>query len=116
MSEDRILQQFNINELAGATGLILGGISGLLVVIFKSRCYCKMNLCKLCFCERKPPVEKEEQDSDEEDKKDKDKNKKDNKKDKNKKDKNKNEIPDEENLIPTTSKDKKDDDNIIDNP
>jgi hypothetical protein len=111
MSEDRILQQFNINELAGATGLILGGISGLLVVIFKSRCYCKMNLCKLCFCERKPPVEKEEQDSDEEDKK-KDKDKK----DKNKKDKNKNEIPDEENLIPTTSKDKKQDENIIDNP
>jgi hypothetical protein len=104
MAEERILQQFNINELAGATGLILGGISGLLVVIFKSRCYCKMNLCKLCFCERKPPVDKEEEDSDEEDKKDKDKNKKD-------KDKNK---PDEENLIPTISKDKKDDNNIID--
>ena len=109
MSEDRILQQFNINELAGATGLILGGISGLLVVIFKSRCYCKMNLCKLCFCERKPPVDKVEDDSDEEDKKDK------NKKDKNKKDKNKNEISDEENLIPTISKDKKQDENIIDN-
>ena len=104
MAEERILQQFNINELAGATGLILGGISGLLVVIFKSRCYCKMNLCKLCFCERKPPVDKEEEDLDEEDKKDKDKNKKD-------KDKNK---PDEENLIPTISKDKKDDNNIID--
>jgi len=104
MAEERILQQFNINELAGATGLILGGISGLLVVIFKSRCYCKMNLCKLCFCERKPPVDKEEEDSDEEDKKDKDKNKKDKEKDK----------PDEENLIPTISKDKKDDNNIID--
>ena len=39
-----ILQQFNINELAGATGLILGALGGLLAVIWKSRCHCKMNL------------------------------------------------------------------------
>jgi hypothetical protein len=55
-----LLQSFNINELAGATGLILGGVSGLLVVIFKSRCYCKFRVgcndqCSLCMCERKPP-------------------------------------------------------------
>jgi len=55
-----ILQEFNINELAGATGLILGAVSGILVVIFKSRCYCKFRLgCSdnfnLCMCERKPP-------------------------------------------------------------
>jgi hypothetical protein len=59
MSEG-LLQSFNINELAGATGLILGGVSGLLVVIFKSRCYCKFRIgcndqCSLCMCERKPP-------------------------------------------------------------
>jgi len=59
MSEG-LLQSFNINELAGATGLILGGISGLLVVIFKSRCYCKFRVgcndnCSICMCERKPP-------------------------------------------------------------
>lgn len=107
MAEDRLIQQFNINELAGATGLVLGAISGLLLTIWKSRCYCKMNLCKLCFCERKPPPESQ-LDSDEElDKK------KDNKKDNNKKDKDK-EKPDEENLIPTNSKDIKKDDNIID--
>jgi hypothetical protein len=107
MAEDRLIQQFNINELAGATGLVLGAISGLLLTIWKSRCYCKMNLCKLCFCERKPPPESQ-LDSDEElDKKT------DNKKDKDK-DKEK---PDEEKLIPTNSKDiKKDDNNIIDNP
>ncbi len=50
-----ILQQFNINELAGATGLILGALGGLLAVIWKSRCHCKMNLCYICQCERKPP-------------------------------------------------------------
>jgi len=50
-----ILQEFNINELAGATGLILGAIGGILAIIFKSRCYCRLNLCYLCFCERKPP-------------------------------------------------------------
>ena len=31
-----ILQEFNINELAGATGLILGALGGLLAVIWKS--------------------------------------------------------------------------------
>ena len=66
MSENGlILQQFNINELAGATGLILGAIGGLLAVIWKSRCYCRMNLCYLCFCERKPPPDKNDS-SDEE--------------------------------------------------
>ena len=60
MSDTGLLQSFNINELAGATGLILGGVSGLLVVIFKSRCYCKFRVgcndnCSLCMCERKPP-------------------------------------------------------------
>jgi len=77
-----ILQQFNINELAGATGLILGALGGILAIIFKSRCYCRLNLCYLCFCERKPPPDPEvnNDSSDEEklvpdkkDKKDKDK-------------------------------------------
>ena len=79
MSEG-LLQSFNINELAGATGLILGGVSGLLVVIFKSRCYCKFRVgcndnCSLCMCERKPPPEPtNNDDTDDED------NKKNNKK------------------------------------
>lgn len=60
MTDTGLLQSFNINELAGATGLILGGVSGLLVVIFKSRCYCKFRVgcndsCSICMCERKPP-------------------------------------------------------------
>lgn len=64
------MEQFNINELAGATGLILGAVSGILVVIFKSRCFCKFRIgfsddCSLCMCERKPPpdnIESEEDD------------------------------------------------------
>jgi hypothetical protein len=83
-----ILQQFNINELAGATGLILGALGGLLAVIWKSRCHCKMNLCYICQCERKPPPDNPNEDS-----------------------------SDEENVIPKDTKkddDKKDDDNIID--
>ena len=61
-----ILQQFNINELAGATGLILGALGGLLAVIWKSRCHCKMNLCYICQCERKPPPLENPDESDEE--------------------------------------------------
>ncbi len=69
------MEQFNINELAGATGLILGAVSGILVVIFKSRCYCKFRVgfndkCSLCMCERKPPpdntAESEEEEKKEE--------------------------------------------------
>ena len=66
------MEEFNINELAGATGLILGAVSGILVVIFKSRCYCKFRIgCSdkfnLCMCERKPPPDvkdSEEEDND----------------------------------------------------
>jgi hypothetical protein len=61
MSESQApMEQFNINELAGATGLILGAVGGILAIIFKSRCYCKFRIgCSdkynLCMCERKPP-------------------------------------------------------------
>ena len=55
----QLLQAFNINELAGATGLILGALGGLLAIIWKSRCHCRMNLCYLCQCERRPPPDAE---------------------------------------------------------
>lgn len=65
------MEEFNINELAGATGLILGAVSGILVVIFKSRCYCKFRIgisdkYNLCMCERKPPPDPKQEDSEEE--------------------------------------------------
>lgn len=61
------MEKFNINELAGATGLILGAVSGILVVIFKSRCYCKFRVgfndkCSICMCERKPPPDPNDSD------------------------------------------------------
>jgi len=61
------MEKFNINELAGATGLILGAVSGILVVIFKSRCYCKFRVgfsdnCNICMCERKPPPDPNDSD------------------------------------------------------
>jgi len=66
-----LLQEFNINELAGATGLMLGALGTMLAIIFKSRCYCKFRLgftdnCNVCMCERKPPPDKEEEETDEE--------------------------------------------------
>jgi len=71
------MEQFNINELAGATGLILGAVSGILVVIFKSRCFCKFRVgisdkYSLCMCERKPPPDspRDPESSDTEDPKD----------------------------------------------
>tara|TARA_R110000751_G_scaffold77234_1_gene155822 strand:+ start:758 stop:1099 length:342 start_codon:yes stop_codon:yes gene_type:complete len=68
MSESEApMEQFNINELAGATGLILGAVGGILAIIFKSRCYCKFRIgCSdkfnLCMCERKPPPDNIEED------------------------------------------------------
>lgn len=69
------MEKFNINELAGATGLILGAVSGILVVIFKSRCYCKFRVgfsdnCNICMCERKPPPDTNNSDDEGKDKKD----------------------------------------------
>ena len=65
------LSEFNINELAGATGLMLGALGGILAMVLKSRCYCKFRVgftdnCNICMCERKPPVEVVADSSDEE--------------------------------------------------
>tara|TARA_R110000824_G_scaffold177496_4_gene356939 strand:+ start:9017 stop:9385 length:369 start_codon:yes stop_codon:yes gene_type:complete len=63
------LQDFTIDQFAGASALLLGSIGGLLMVIWKSRCACRVRLglsdkCYLFDCERKPPDL--EQDSDDE--------------------------------------------------
>ncbi len=73
------LQDFTIDQFAGASALILGSIGGLLMIIWKSRCACRMRLgcsdkCYLFDCERAPPPD--DKDSDDEEKgKDKDKDK-----------------------------------------
>lgn len=94
------MEKFNINELAGATGLILGGISGLLVVIFKSRCFCKFRIgfndnCSICMCERKPPPDNVIDDSDNDD----DKNKSPKKSEDKKEDKKKEQLIPEKNEV-----------------
>jgi len=63
------LQNFTIDQFAGASALILGSFGGLLMIIWKSRCACRMRLgfsdkCYVFDCERKPPPD--EKDSDDE--------------------------------------------------
>ena len=77
------LQNFTIDQFAGAMALILGSLGGLLMIIWKSRCACKVRLgltdyC-ICFeCSRTPPPD------DDEDEKDKDTNQSNNKQSNNK--------------------------------
>ena len=64
------LQDFTIDQLAGATALVLGSIGGLLMIIWKSRCACRVRLglsdkCYIFDCERKPPDPNEVGSSDE---------------------------------------------------
>ena len=54
------LQDFTIDQLAGATALVLGSVGGLLMIIWKSRCACRVRLgcsdkCYIFDCEIKPP-------------------------------------------------------------
>tara|TARA_R100000654_G_scaffold59894_1_gene86649 strand:- start:706 stop:1050 length:345 start_codon:yes stop_codon:yes gene_type:complete len=74
------LQDFTIDQLAGATALVLGSIGGLLMIIWKSRCACRVRLgcsdsCYIFDCERKPPPNDDDSDN-EGNKEDKDKIKK----------------------------------------
>ena len=61
MSEKEIIEidAMSIDQLAGAVVLIFGAIGSLLLVIWQSKCHCKMNLCYLFQCERRPPNEDE---------------------------------------------------------
>lgn len=63
------LQDFTIDQFAGAAALILGSIGGLLMIIWKSRCACRCRLglsdkCYIFDCSREPPPDAA--DSDEE--------------------------------------------------
>ena len=54
------LQDFTIDQLAGASALILGSIGGLLMIIWKSRCLCRCRIgcsdsCYIFDCAREPP-------------------------------------------------------------
>jgi hypothetical protein len=53
------LQDYSVDQLAGAVVLVLGAIAGLLQVIWMSKCHCKINFCYIFRCERRPPTEEE---------------------------------------------------------
>tara|TARA_R100000541_G_scaffold50163_1_gene57352 strand:- start:371 stop:676 length:306 start_codon:yes stop_codon:yes gene_type:complete len=84
MSEAGQLQNYSVDQAAGAVVLVLGAVASLLLVIWQSKCHCKMNLCYIFQCERRPPSEEEMENLKDQT------NKLKNKKDKNKKDKDSN--------------------------
>jgi hypothetical protein len=53
------IDTMSVDQLAGAVVLILGAVGSLLLVIWQSKCHCKVNLCYLFQCERRPPNEDE---------------------------------------------------------
>ena len=69
------LQDFTIDQLAGATALVLGSVGGLLMIIWKSRCACRVRLgcsdkCYIFDCSREPPPPPEDKDKDKEEEED----------------------------------------------
>jgi len=61
-SEDEaiiVIDKMSVDQFAGAVVLILGAVGSLLLVIWQSKCHCKVNLCYLFQCERRPPNEDE---------------------------------------------------------
>jgi len=53
------LQDYSVDQVAGAFVLCLGAIASLLLVVWQSKCHCKCNLCYIFQCERRPPSEEE---------------------------------------------------------
>ena len=53
------VEPMSIDQLAGGFVMIAGAIGSLLLVIWQSKCHCKMNLCYIFSCERRPPNEEE---------------------------------------------------------
>jgi hypothetical protein len=53
------VEKMSVDQLAGAFVMIAGAIGSLLLVIWQSKCHCKMNLCYFFSCERRPPNEEE---------------------------------------------------------
>lgn len=59
-SDDMIqIEKMSVDQAAGAFVMIAGAIGSLLLVIWQSKCHCKVNLCYIFSCERRPPNEEE---------------------------------------------------------
>tara|TARA_R110000851_G_scaffold264687_1_gene417286 strand:+ start:51 stop:419 length:369 start_codon:yes stop_codon:yes gene_type:complete len=79
------LQDYSVDQLGGFVVMVAGAIGSLLLVVWQSKCHCRMNLCYIFQCERRPPSEEEMKSlkdqakklKDAKDKKDKDKKDKD---------------------------------------
>ena len=61
------MQDFTIDQAAGAIALSLGALGSLLLVIWQSRCLCRCRIgisdqCYLFDCSREPPPLEEEDD------------------------------------------------------
>jgi len=75
------LQDYSVDQLGGFVVMVAGAIGSLLLVVWQSKCHCKVNCCYLFQCERRPPSEEEmkglkeqaQKLKDKKDKKDKDK-------------------------------------------
>lgn len=53
------IDKMSVDQFAGAVVLILGAVGSLLLVIWQSKCHCKINLCYIFQCERIAPNEEE---------------------------------------------------------
>ena len=53
------LQNYSVDQVAGAFVLCMGAIASLLLVVWQSKCHCRCNLCYIFQCERRPPSEDE---------------------------------------------------------
>ena len=58
-SQEGQLQNYSVDQVAGAFVLCMGAIASLLLVVWQSKCHCKCNLCYIFQCERRPPSEDE---------------------------------------------------------
>ena len=58
MSEGQ-LQDYSVDQLGGFVVMVAGAIGSLLLVVWQSKCHCKVNCCYLFQCERRPPSEEE---------------------------------------------------------
>ena len=53
------LQDYSVDQLGGFVVMVAGAIGSLLLVVWQSKCHCRVNCCYLFQCERRPPTEEE---------------------------------------------------------